>query len=119
MTGVSGMLTHTQIWHAIDALAARHGLSTSGLARKAHLDSTTFNKSKRATGDGRLRWPSTESVAKVLEATGDSVEEFMSLLTLAAKPPIPRRVPVIGFAQAGRGGYFDDAGFPVGQGWDE
>ena len=28
-------------------------------------------------------------------------------------------VPLIGFAEAGAGGYFDDGGFPVGKGWDE
>ena len=63
------MLTHSQIWHAIDALADHHGLSPSGLAKLAGLDPTTFNKSKRAAG-GKLRWPSTESVAKALEAVG-------------------------------------------------
>ena len=29
-----------------------------------------------------------------------------------------REVPIIGMAQAGAGGFFDDAGFPAGQGWD-
>jgi phage repressor protein C with HTH and peptisase S24 domain len=28
-------------------------------------------------------------------------------------------VPLLGFAQAGAGGFFDSGGFPVGQGWDE
>jgi phage repressor protein C with HTH and peptisase S24 domain len=28
-------------------------------------------------------------------------------------------VPLIGFAQAGGEGYFDDGGYPVGGGWDE
>ena len=41
------MLTHAQIWSAIDRLAARAGLTASGLARRAGLDPTTFNKSKR------------------------------------------------------------------------
>ena len=113
------MLTHTQIWNAIDALAARHGLTASGLARKARLDATTFNKSKRVTPDGRARWPSTESVAKVLEATGDSIDAFLGLLTLERKSAAMRRVPVLGFAEAGAGGYFDDSGYPTGEGWDE
>jgi phage repressor protein C with HTH and peptisase S24 domain len=113
------MLTHAQIWNAIDALAARHGLTASGLARKARLDATTFNKSKRITPDGRARWPSTESVAKVLEATGDSIDSFLSLLTPQRRPVSVRSVPVIGFAQAGAGGYFDDSGYPTGEGWDE
>ena len=28
-------------------------------------------------------------------------------------------MPLLGFAQAGAGGYFDDGGFPAGKGWDE
>ena len=28
-------------------------------------------------------------------------------------------MPLLGFAQAGAGGYFDDSGFPAGKGWDE
>ena len=45
----------------------------------AGLDPTTFNKSKRGTANGKLRWPSTESLAKVLAATGASFEEFAAL----------------------------------------
>ena len=67
------MLTHKQIWAAIDALAARYGMSPSGLARKSGLDATTFNPSKRTAEDGKKRWPSTESVSKVLAATGASL----------------------------------------------
>ncbi|HWM80740.1 MAG TPA: helix-turn-helix transcriptional regulator [Pseudolabrys sp.] len=112
------MLTHAQIWTAIDRLAARAGLSPSGLARKAGLDPTTFNKSKRVTPDGRARWPSTESVAKSLDATGFSVNTFISLIADSARAPA-QAVPLIGFAEAGAGGFFDDGGFPVGKGWDE
>lgn len=113
------MLKHADIWRAIDRLAAQHGLSASGLARRAGLDPTTFNKSKRITGDGKLRWPSTESVSKVLEATSASLSEFVSLIGEAAGPSAFQRIPVIGYAQAGNAGYFDDAGYPVGSGWDE
>jgi phage repressor protein C with HTH and peptisase S24 domain len=111
-------LTHPQVWNAIDRLAARYGYSASGLAKKAGLDPTSFNKSKRITPEGRPRWPSTESIAKILHATGAGVEEFMSLLQRKPKRAT-RPVPVIGFAEAGSGGYFDDGGFPVGSGWDE
>ena len=121
------MLSHGQIWAALDALAEKYGYSPSGLARRAGLDPTTFNRSKRHAGDGRPRWPSTESLAKVLEATGASLDEFMAMLrgdeTPEAEPASPpqsvRTVPLIGLAQAGRGGYFDDGGFPVGSGWEE
>lgn len=112
------MLTHSQVWNAIDNLAKRSGLTPSGLAKKAGLDPTTFNKSKRVTPEGRPRWPSTESVAKALAATGTKVETFMSLLTDTGKAAISH-VPLIGFAEAGAGGYFDDGGFPVGKGWEE
>ncbi|CAL8980730.1 helix-turn-helix transcriptional regulator [Rhodoplanes serenus] len=111
------MLTHAQIWNALDRLAARAGLSASGLAKRAGLDPTTFNRSKRITADGRARWPSTESVAKSLAATGTSIEEFVKLITDGT--PAEQAVPLIGFAEAGSGGYFDDGGFPVGKGWDE
>ena len=113
------MLKHTDIWRAIDRLAAQHGLSASGLARRAGLDPTTFNKSKRTTNDGKLRWPSTESISKVLDATGASLSEFVSLVGDGAGTAPLQRVPVIGYAQAGSAGYFDDAGFPAGSGWDE
>src|SRR5262245_61463450 len=111
------MLTHAQIWNALDRLAARAKLSPSGLAKRAGLDPTTFNRSKRITPDGRARWPSTESIAKALAATATTVETFTSLI--ADNRGAAQAVPLIGFAEAGTGGYFDDGGFPVGKGWDE
>ena len=115
------MLSHEQVWAAIDALAARHSLSASALARRAGLDSTAFNKSKRRSADGRPRWPSTESLAKIMEATGASLAELLMLVEDQSARALARRVsvPLIGFAQAGAGGFFDDAGFPLGQGWEE
>ncbi|HUO97380.1 MAG TPA: helix-turn-helix transcriptional regulator [Rhizomicrobium sp.] len=113
------MLTHKQIWTAIDALAAKNKLSASGLAKLAGLDPTTFNKSKRGAPTGKLRWPSTESISKILTATGASLEEFVALVgDGAARAPL-RLVPLVGMAQAGSRGFFDDAGFPAGSGWDE
>ncbi|MCL4190085.1 MAG: helix-turn-helix transcriptional regulator [Rhodobacteraceae bacterium] len=115
------MLSHEKVWAAIDALAARHSLSASGLARRAGLDSTAFNRSKRSSADGRPRWPSTESLAKIMEATGASLADLLALVEDGAALPARLRasVPLIGFAQAGAGGFFDDGGFPVGQGWEE
>ena len=112
------MLSHTQIWVAVDALAARFGMSASALAKKAGLDATTFNKSKRAMPDGRLRWPSTESISKILQATGGSLDEFLGSVAKAGGGS-RRPLPLIGFAQAGDGGFFDDGGFPAGASWDE
>ena len=88
------MLTHSQIWKAIDGLAARNGLSASGLARRAGLDPTTFNKSKRITADGRERWPSTESVSKALAATNSSIASsiFSSEISAFVSVAAVRRV---------------------------
>lgn len=108
-------MQHKDIWRGIDQLAAQHGLSTSGLAKRAGLDPTSFNPSKREGADGRPRWPTTESLARVLDAVGAGFDDFAALVE-------GRRgaaAPLIGFAQAGRDGYFDDAGFPAGAGWDE
>ena len=113
------MLRHSDIWRSIDRLATAHGLSPSGLAKIAGLDPTTFNKSKRITREGKLRWPSTESIAKILEATGAPLDELVSYISETAVQPSYRNFPIIGFAQAGAEGYFDDAGYPVGAGWDE
>ncbi|NVJ92537.1 MAG: helix-turn-helix transcriptional regulator [Methylocystaceae bacterium] len=113
------MLTHSDIWRAIDRLAQEYGLSASGLARKAGLDPTTFNKSKRLTRDGKARWPSTESVAKILDATNAELSEFMGYIQGDGGRGVIRNVPLIGLAQAGSQGFFDDAGYPTGGSWDE
>jgi phage repressor protein C with HTH and peptisase S24 domain len=112
------LLTHAQIWAAIDALAALAGTSPSGLAKRAGLDPTTFNKSKRITADQRQRWPSTESVAKCLAATGVSLDQFVGLIAPGPRGA-SRTMPLIGFAEAGEGRHFDERGFPDGDGWDE
>jgi len=114
------MLTHWQIWTAVEALAQKSSLTPSGMAKAAGLDPTTFNKSKRTTASGKPRWPSTESIAKILEATHSSFEDFSQLVMSAGGKLSERRapIPLIGFAQAGVGGFFDDGGFHVGGSWD-
>jgi len=106
-------MQHGQIWRAIDALAARKGLTPSGLARASGLDPTTFNKSKREGPDGKPRWPSTESVARALAAVDVGFDEFAALL--AGRPGgAGRAIPIVGLAKAGADGFFDDEGFPIG-----
>lgn len=131
------MFSHSQVWAAIDALAEMNNMSVSRLARNAGLDPTTFNKSKRESADGRKRWPSTESLSKIMASTNTSLDAFTALMggsssefshglasmqTINGLPPaytMPPSVPLLGMAEAGTGGYFDDGGFPAGQGWDE
>jgi phage repressor protein C with HTH and peptisase S24 domain len=118
------MLSHESVWSAIDAMAHKYGFSASALAKSAGLDPTTFNKSKRVGADGRPRWPSTESLSKVIAATGSTLSDFMALLDRLPTAPETKsargaKAQIMGFAQAGAGGYFDDAGFPAGEGWEE
>lgn len=112
-------LSHAKLWTAIDRLARREGLSASALARRAGLDPTAFNPSKRfGPGDpSRPRWPSSESLTRILAATGVSLSEFAALAEDA--PDRPVSVPLLGLARAGDAGFFDDAGYPIGDGWDE
>lgn len=121
---------HQDIWRAIDLLAESHGLSASALAKRAGLDPTSFNPSKRSTPDGRARWPSTETLAKIFEVTGEEFDRLPEYMRGDASQSIanqssPRarmgslhRIPLLGSAQAGQEGYFDDSGFPVGAGWE-
>ncbi|WP_371396622.1 helix-turn-helix transcriptional regulator [Fretibacter rubidus] len=111
------MITHSEIWFAIDRLAEKTGRSPSGLAVEAGLDATSFNRSKRVSGSGKDRWPSTESVSKILSVVGVSFEDFATLAQ--GTHAQGAAVPLIGLAQAGENGYFDDSGFPVGSGWEE
>ncbi|MES2728511.1 MAG: hypothetical protein V4621_00230 [Pseudomonadota bacterium] len=121
------MFTHQFIWTAIDALAQKHGYSTSGLAKRAGLDSTTFNKSKRFTPEGKPRWPSTESISVILAATHATMSEFITLGEQAATAngqisALPRNhaqkgVPVIPLDKMHMTEAFDLNGYPLGDGW--
>ena len=113
-------LTHEAIWLAVDRLAERTGCSPSGLARRAGLDPTTFNRSKRVSPNGKSRWPSTESLSKALRASGLGLDEFLQLMredpaTVSGRP----RYRTLA-ADPGRLALaFDSDGRPSGTGWYE
>ncbi|HEX2524950.1 MAG TPA: hypothetical protein VHL31_01445, partial [Geminicoccus sp.] len=116
------MMTHKDVWVGIDRLAAKNGFSASGLAKRAGLDPTTFNKSKRATKQGKARWPSTESIAKILEATSTPMSVFVALMSGeddGEPAPISRRLRSLPIDRAMSGQVFDASGFPVGEGWED
>jgi phage repressor protein C with HTH and peptisase S24 domain len=116
------LLRNADIWQAIDALARDHGFSASGLAQRAGLDSTSFNKSKRVSRDGRRRWPSLESVSKILDATGVSALDFFGFSASkgdSAASRSTRRLPAVGLRQAVERDPFDALGLPKGKLWDE
>jgi phage repressor protein C with HTH and peptisase S24 domain len=116
------MFTHDEVWRGIDRLAKQHGLTASGLARRAGLDPTTFNPSKRITKQNKPRWPSTESLAKILNATATPFDAFVALMPdrpSEAALVSSQRLRCLAMNQAQREGLFDDAGFPVSDDWDE
>ena len=72
-------MKYENVWDAVDKLAKKHGLSPSGLAKLAGLDATTFNKSKRIRPDGKKRWPSLDSINRLLEIFNITFEQFYAL----------------------------------------
>ena len=54
-----------------------------------------------------------------LESFSSLVSGARALATGMGNRGVSRRVPLIGLAQAGGEGYFDDGGYPVGGSWDE
>lgn len=114
------MFTHDDLWRAIDRLADVHGYSPSGLAKKAGLDPTTFNKSKRVSVDGKPRWPSTESISKILSVTGATMSDFIALIGLDEKEQTGNpTIPMMNIAIAGKSGHFTSEGYPAGDHWDD
>ncbi len=120
------MISHDAIWGAIDALAEKIRSFSLRPCPQGGPRSDVLQQVEAAEFRWPLRWPSTESLSKVLEATGATLDEFMGLLNPAVGnglpagqfPPQQSAIPLLGFAQAGAGGFFDDGGFPAGQGWD-
>ncbi len=119
-------MKHEDVWRALDTLAAEKGLSPSGLARAAGLDPTTFNRSKRRSRAG-LRWPSTESLSRVLQATGASLEAFTALVGGARALTTGRlhhrggmrQLPMLPLSRLCEAGLFDDTGHPVREHWEQ
>jgi len=111
-------LDHSSVWFAIDQLARRNRLSPSALARRAGLDPTTFNKSKRIGGNGKERWPSMESVAKVLMATGNTFDDFAGLISGRLLGRTNRPIPLLPLKTKDVSKYFDAAGERTGDDWE-
>ncbi|AGH16681.1 helix-turn-helix transcriptional regulator [Candidatus Liberibacter asiaticus] len=112
--------SHKKIWEAIDRMAERHNLTPSGLARKAGLDPTSFNKSKRFGIEGRNRWPSTESIFKILAATNETICQLLDLPFSDGRTTEKKEkeIPLLYFPPSGSGGFFDSGVFPTGNKWN-
>ncbi len=44
------------------------------------MDATALNRSKRISPEGRLRWPSTETLAKILSVAGMDLRALAELM---------------------------------------
>lgn len=122
------MLSHKSIWAAIDALARDQGLSVSALAKRAGLDPTAFNKSKRFSRDNKPRWPNTESISKLLHATDKSLQEFVHLIDGSGAPAPPHAalnansgapLPCMSLDRIDLDRHFDTDGRPRADRWDD
>lgn len=96
-------MQYEQVWDAVDKLARLNGLSPSGLAKKAGLDATTFNKSKRVRPDGKKRWPSLDSINKIISACNISFEQFYNLIDEELQPESLNGVPYIKYSELEKG----------------
>lgn len=112
------MMKYEQVWDAVDKLARINGLSPSGLAKKAGLDATTFNKSKRIRPDGKKRWPSLDSINKILEACNVSFEQFYALIDSSLEPEATNAVAVKRLSQLTKDFKITDAKL-VTDGWNK
>ncbi len=122
LMGVISLFTHPQVWDGIDKLAKEKGWSPSKLAREAGLDPTTFNRSKRHTSQDKPRWPSTESLAKILDATNTPLQHFVGLMSnqpIDLEVDQSTRLRCLSLEDAAEEARFDDAGFPADSHWDE
>ncbi|MCH4092513.1 helix-turn-helix transcriptional regulator [Acetobacter sp.] len=116
-----------RVWDAIDRLAMEKGLTPSGLARAAGLDSTALNPSKRRTADGRVRLPRMETMLDLLRAANVSWREFAGSLDGEGHPGQGEperglsvgRIRVAAFSRLGSAELFDRAHLPVPHLWAE
>lgn len=110
-------ITHDGLWRGIDRLAASRELSVSALARKAGLDPTVFNKSKRVSPNGRLHWPGTESLVRIMEAAGCDLHELVTLIQRDSGLAVPE-IPALPLDQAqAQAQHFDRNGYPLEGRW--
>jgi CheY-like chemotaxis protein len=79
------MFSQQEIWDGIEQLARRKGCSLSRFSILAGLDPTALNRSKRFGPDLKPRWPSTETLSKLLTASQTTLTQFCEILS-AGKP---------------------------------
>ncbi|KDE19355.1 transcriptional regulator [Acetobacter aceti 1023] len=119
------MIPAERIWHALDTLAQERGMTPSGLARAAGLDATTFNPSRRQTGNGVWRWPALPSLLRALDVLRVSLAQFEAKAwgyapsDTAAESHTPRFMRCLPLSWLQQEGVLDSAGLPAGGLWEQ
>jgi phage repressor protein C with HTH and peptisase S24 domain len=111
-------MKQADIWLGIDHLADQVGVSPARLARMAGLDQAVFSAGRRRKPNGDLRWPSMESLAKVLEVAGVSLGDFVNYMHGNPATRSGFKLPTLTLEKAADETFYDEDGFPTGTGWD-
>ncbi|MDF1748397.1 MAG: S24 family peptidase [Alphaproteobacteria bacterium] len=106
------------IWLGIDHLADQVGVSPARLARMAGLDQAVFSAGRRRKPDGELRWPSMESLAKVLQVSNVSLGDFVNYMHGDPSTRSGFKLPTLSLDKAENEQNYDEDGFPSGTVWD-
>ena len=83
------MFSHEALWDGVERVATRQGWTLSRLASVAGLDPTALNRSKRFGSDGKPRWPSMATIAKLLKAANIPFSEFCRMMEEGRPVDVP------------------------------
>lgn len=106
------------VWRGIDLLADNVGVTPARLARMAGLDQAVFSAGRRRRDDGSLRWPSMDSLAKVLKVSGISMGDFVNYMYGDPGTRAAFKLPCLSLTAAGDPARYDPDGYPTGPDWD-
>jgi hypothetical protein len=73
------MISQETFWGVFDEIAKRNGIALSAMSVQTGLDKTSLLPSKRHH-NGEMRWPSTETLARVLNGMGMTERELAEIL---------------------------------------
>lgn len=107
-----------EVWRGIDHLADEIGVTPARLAKMAGLDQAVFSAGRRKRPEGGLRWPSMDSLAKVLDVADISLGDFVNYMYGNPDTKAGFRLPVQTLTNAGDADQYDMDGLPTGRAWD-
>jgi phage repressor protein C with HTH and peptisase S24 domain len=106
------------VWRGIDLLADEVGVTPARLARMAGLDQAVFSAGRRRRADGSLRWPSMDSIAKVLKVAEISMGDFVNYMHGDPGTRAAFNLPSLPMTEADDPARYDADGYPAGPTWD-